>query len=85
MELLNFVRANLEAGCVPLGAIRRPDVFNEVEYRFRRYHNSRTDCIKTVYHVSESEWALVNALILTRTRTRNGTARHKKSTGRPRG
>lgn len=79
--MLNFIQANIEAGCVPVSATGNKTLFGvEVFYRFRRYHNSRSECIKMGY-VAAAEWAAIDSLMKTRNPKRHGIARNQKGSG----
>ena len=88
MTILLFILETLEHGCVPMTIIVRPMVFgNELEYRWKRYHNSTITCIKTAYNVprrtQDACLAAVRDYENKSTRTRlNGTRTNKKRSGR---
>lgn len=63
--MLDFIKDIVATGGYPRYYQRKATVFgNEVEFRWKRYANSRHHCIKTTYNLSDDEHAEIIKYLL---------------------
>jgi hypothetical protein len=91
--MLTFIAETISEGGAPVSFTIRPMLFGtESEYRWKKYHNSKYECLKVEYNLPPVVTALCSEMLrshasLTRTRIRtrivNGTVTNQILPRRP--